>query len=119
MITQTLRAWSVSQSSQGLSRLLSVQQVASSSWLYNRKAYTRLFPPSFGASAKVDKRRYRFRGLWGQRLRHDLTANEWPMEAFLERIQRLHAEQDMASCFPWLSVVTLTPVGDCYNFSDQ
>ena len=109
MITQTLRAWSVSQSSQGLSRLLSVQQVASSSWLYNRKAYTRLFPPSFGASAKVDKRR----------LRHDLTANEWPMEAFLERIQRLHAEQDMASCFPWLSVVTLTPVGDCYNFSDQ
>ena len=63
------------------------QQVRGGSWLYNREAYTRLFPPSFGASAEVDQPHCQFRGLWGQLLRYNLASNEVLVETFLERVQ--------------------------------
>jgi hypothetical protein len=92
------------------------QQVRGGSWLYNREAYTRLFPPSFGASAEVDRPHYQFRGLWGQFLRFDLAPNDILMETFLERVKRLHMEKDMASCFPYQSLITLAPLNDFYSF---
>jgi len=63
------------------------QQVRGGSWLYNREAYTRLFPPSFGASAEVDQPHCQFRGLWGQLLRYNLASNEVLVETILERVQ--------------------------------
>jgi hypothetical protein len=92
------------------------QQVRGGSWLYNREAYTRLFPSSFGASAEVDQPHYQFRGLWGQFLRYDLAPNEVLVETFLERVLQLHVEKDMASCFPCQSLITLAPIGDFYTF---
>jgi hypothetical protein len=92
------------------------QQVRGGSWLYNREAYTRLFPSSFGASAEADQPHYQFRGLWGQFLRYDLAPNEVLVETFLERVQRLHREKDMASCFPCQSLITRAPISDFYTF---
>jgi hypothetical protein len=91
-------------------------QVAGGSWLYNREAYTRLFPPSFRASATEDKPHYQFRGLWGQFLRHDLTPNDTLVENFLGRVWRMTTEKDMASCFPYQSLLTLAPIADFYTF---
>ena len=91
-------------------------QVAGGSWLYNREAYTRLFPPSFRASATVDAPHYQFRGLWGQFLRHDLTPNEALVGVFLERVQQMNREQDMARCFPYQSLLTHAPIVDFYTF---
>lgn len=46
------------------------------SWLYNREAYRRLFPPAFTSSPVVDEPHYQYRALWVQFLRHDWTVNE-------------------------------------------
>jgi hypothetical protein len=92
------------------------RQVRGGSWLYNREAYTRLFPASFGASAKLDKPHYQFRGLWGQFLRHNLTANEPLTGTFLERVEQMNTAQEMADCFPCQSLVTCAPIADFYSF---
>jgi hypothetical protein len=92
------------------------QQVRGGSWLYNREAYTRLFPPSFGASVEVDQPHYQFRGLWGQFLRFDLAPNDPLIEIFLERVQQLRVEKAMARCFPYQSLITLAPINDFYTF---
>jgi hypothetical protein len=91
-------------------------QVTGGSWLYNREAYTRLFPASFGASAQIDEPHYQFRGLWGQFLRHDLTMNDALVTEFLGRVHQLHTEKDMARCFPCQSLITCAPISDFYLF---
>jgi hypothetical protein len=43
-----------------------VKEVAGVSWLYNLRAYRRLFPEGYVASAKVAENRFRNMPLWGQ-----------------------------------------------------
>jgi hypothetical protein len=61
-------------------------QVVGVSWLYNIEAYRRLFPASYGASARVLPNRFRSMPLWGQFLDRHGDIKESMTRPFLERL---------------------------------
>ncbi|HEY7347236.1 MAG TPA: hypothetical protein VH599_02870 [Ktedonobacterales bacterium] len=90
--------------------------VSGGSWLYNWDAYRRLFPPTFGQSARVDSPHLQFRALWGQFLRHTWQVNEEMAADFLQRVQRLRALEGIADCFPYQVLVTQGELQDFFAF---
>ncbi len=92
--------------------------VKGASWLYNREAYRRLFPPAFGQSASVDSPllHVQFRALWGQFLRHTWQVNEEMAGEFLQRVQRLQAMEGIADCFPYQVLMTQGALQDFWEF---
>lgn len=92
--------------------------VCGGSWLYNREAYRRLFPPAFTAAPAVDEPHYQYRALWGQFLRHDWTVYEELAARFLERVAGMRAADEMADCFPYQVLLTACPVTEFFAFYD-
>lgn len=92
------------------------QVVLGSSWLYNRKEYTRLFPPEYGQSARADKPHLHARGLWGQFLRHNVQINETLASLFRERVDQLREAEHYAQCFPYQAMLTRAPIELFYAF---
>lgn len=90
--------------------------VCGGSWLYNRAAYRRLFPPAYTASPVVDEPHFQFRALWGQFLRHDWTVNEEMATRFLERVAGMSGEGQIASCFPHQVLLTACPIAEFFSF---
>lgn len=94
--------------------------VRGGTWLYNRKEYTRLFPPEYAQSARADtahlRGHVRARGLWGQFLRHGNRINEQVAALFLERVARLEDSAQFGQCFPYLALTTEAPIETFYRF---
>ncbi len=93
-----------------------VTLVRGGSWLYNREAYLRLFPPSFRESARVDDPHLIARGLWGQFLRHGNHLNEEVSARFTDRLVTLSDAAEYARCFPYQVLLTQAPIVDFYAF---
>lgn len=89
--------------------------VCGGSWLYNREAYRRLFPPAYTASPVVDEPHYQFRALWGQFLRHDWTVNEETATRFLERVTSMSDERQLMSCFPYQVLLTAYTITEFFT----
>ena len=71
-----------------------VREIHGHSWLYNKAAYTRLFPPSYVATARINRTTMTFSGfsLWGQFL--SSTGVKIPAcEAFLQGLKQFRIEQ--------------------------
>jgi hypothetical protein len=92
--------------------------VCGASWLYNREAYRRLFPPSYASATAlvVDEPHYQFRALWGQFLRHDWTVNEELAAGFLQRVEAVHDIDEVAACFPYQVLLASSPIGAFFEF---
>lgn len=91
--------------------------VQGSSWLYNRREYTRLFPAEYGQSARVaHKPHLRARGLWGQFLRYTNHINERTASLFLERLEQLNDPEQYEHCFPYQLMLTEAPIALFYEF---
>jgi hypothetical protein len=92
--------------------------VCGASWLYNREAYRRLFPPSYttAASLEKDEPHYQFRALWGKFLLHDWTVNEALAADFLQRVVALHDAGQVAACFPYQVLLASSPIGAFFEF---
>ena len=93
-----------------------VELVHGGSWLYNRDAYRRLFPPAFGASATPDEPHFRARGLWGQFLRHDWEVHAGRAASFMRRLDGTRTPDDRPVCFPYQVLLTRAPIGEFYAF---
>lgn len=92
------------------------ERVHGGTWLYNREEYRRLFPPQFGASARVDRPHLIARGLWGQFLRHGNRMNEEVTAQFLAHLVELENAEAYAACFPYQSLLTEAPIQTFYDF---
>jgi hypothetical protein len=92
--------------------------VCGASWLYNREAYRRLFPPSYTAPAalEIDEPHYQFRALWGQFLLHDWTLNEELATDFLQRVGAVRDSGQVAACFPYQVLLASSPIGEFSEF---
>lgn len=90
--------------------------VQGSSWLYNRTAYTRLFPPIYGQSARPGQQGLIGRGLWGQFLRHDKQLNDVLAAQFLQQVGQLQDAEQYIQCFPYLLMTTQAPIDVFYTF---
>ena len=91
-------------------------EVRGGSWLYNRSAYKRLFPPEYGASARPDTPHLVARALWGQFLRYDEQINEESTGLFLQRLDVLEEANQYAGCFPYQVLLTRAPIALFYRF---
>jgi len=91
-------------------------EVCGGSWLYNRPAYTRLFPPEYAASAQADRPHLIARALWGQFLHHDEQINQEIASLFLQRLSALEDMEQYAQCFPYQVLLTKAPIGLFYRF---
>lgn len=88
--------------------------VQGSSWLYNREAYTRLFPHEYAQSARPSEISLIGRGLWGQFLRYTGEVNEPLVAQFLENVQQLTSADDCSACFPYQLLLTEAPIEPFY-----
>jgi len=93
------------------------ESVIGSSWLYNLKAYRRLFPPAYGDSRLVPDGPVRLTGTstWGQLLDHrgEMKAN---VEAvFLARLPELDPAAPWL-VFPLRAMKTRARIGEFYAF---
>ena len=70
------------------------KKVIGSSWLYNREAYTRLFPREYGQSARASRLGLVGRGLWGQ----------------------LRTFEQQGRCFPYQMLIVEAPIELFYAF---
>lgn len=90
--------------------------VTGGSWLYNRDAYRRLFPPAYVQSARVGIPGFRYRNLWGQFLRHDGQVNEDVAAPFLQNVGQLRGIERASQCFPYQVLDVHGPILDFYTF---
>ena len=81
-------------------------RVVGASWLYNLRAYRRLFPPSYLATARVIGRRFRSMPLWGQFLDRRGEIRERAQREFVGRLGRQSSLEGLDHCFP-LQVLSL------------
>jgi hypothetical protein len=95
---------------------LDAERVLGGTWLYNRAEYRRLFPPPYGASARVDRPHLIARGLWGQFLRHGNRLNEEVAARFLAKLSELRDAAEYAACFPYQSLLTEAPIALFYAY---
>jgi hypothetical protein len=86
------------------------------SWLYNLRAYRRLFPPSYLATAHALDRRFQHMPLWGQFLDRHGETRDTMTRPFLERLARLTDVDDLDACFPFRVLTAKAPVLDFYDF---
>jgi hypothetical protein len=92
-------------------------QVQGGSWLYNWEAYRRLFPQTFGESARIQARPALYgRALWNQFLRRGWSVHQETMAAFLERVNQLERVDDYPRCFPYPVLLTVAPIHLFYEF---
>jgi hypothetical protein len=92
------------------------ERVVGGTWLYNRIEYRRLFPPQYGASARVDRPHLIARGLWGQFLRHGNHLNEEIAARFLTNLSDLRDAAAYPACFPYQSLLTEAPISLFYAY---
>ena len=90
--------------------------VIGGSWLYNLEAYRRIYPPSFGASARATEPELQYMALWGQFLRRDRTLNTTRSASFRMRLAALDDPANNAACFPCQVLLTRARIGDFYSY---
>jgi hypothetical protein len=92
------------------------ERVQGSSWLYNREAYQRLFPPAYAESAQpAAYPNLITRGLWEQFLRYGGTVNERLAAHFLQRVADLRDAGEHAGCFPYVVLLAEAPIACFYE----
>jgi hypothetical protein len=91
--------------------------VEGGSWLYNWESYRRLFPSTFGASAKRDEMPELVgRNIWNQFLRRGWRVHQESMSLFLQRVNLLERVENYPQCFPYPNLRTEAPIDLFYEF---
>ena len=88
-------------------------RVVGASWLYNLEAYRRLFPPSYLATARPLRGRFRSMPLWGQFLNRDGELREDAAREFRTRLARQSDADALDACFP-LQVFSLEAPAEAF-----
>lgn len=91
-------------------------RVVGTSWLYNLRAYRRLFPAAYLATARVAEARFRNMPLWGQFLDRHGAVRQDMAAVFLERLSHQTAMDDIANCFPLQALAVDAPASVFHDF---
>ncbi|MFM0492023.1 hypothetical protein [Paraburkholderia graminis] len=95
------------------------ESVLGTSWLYNLRAYQRLFPEAYIASATVPDNRFRNMSLWGQFLDRNGGLKVGFTEDFLRRLSKTTTVRELASCFPLQALAVSAPITQFHTFYDS
>jgi hypothetical protein len=93
-----------------------IQRAAGVSWLYNLRAYRRLFPETYLATAKIAGQRFRNMPLWGQFIDRHGSIRTDAAAAFLDRLSRQADMERLPQCFPLQPLAVEAPLPDFYRF---
>lgn len=90
--------------------------ILGASWLYNLRAYRRLFPPAYVSSARPVQGAFRSMPLWGQFLDRRGQIRESMAEPFLNAVARTSKLGDLAACFPFQALTVTAPAREFFDF---
>ena len=82
-------------------REIGVTNVIGCSWLYNRAAYRRLFPPVYLSTARISDNEFRYLTLWGQFIARDGQVKEDLATEFINRLYSQRVMDGLHYCFPF------------------
>jgi hypothetical protein len=86
------------------------------SWLYNREAYRRLFPPAYVESARVARGRFRGMSLWGQFLNRRGELHVARAAKLSSALAAASSTDELDRCFPFPVLAAEAPVRAFYDF---
>ena len=92
------------------------QLVRGGSWLYNKKAYCRLFPPAYIATIKQIDFEPGFMSLWGQFLQDGNRVHARRMDQFLNDLATCESVEASYDCFPYKILGPECPIEEFYHF---
>jgi hypothetical protein len=90
--------------------------IVGASWLYNLRAYRRLFPPDYVSSARPVHGAFRSMPLWGQFLNRRGEIRKPMAESFLDALARTSKLGDLEGCFPFQALTATAPASEFYDF---
>jgi hypothetical protein len=90
--------------------------VVGASWLYNLRAYGRLFPPRYTSTARPIRGGFRSMPLWGQFLDRHGELRESLAESFRSALSRTSELGDVGGCFPFQVLTASAPARRFYDF---
>jgi hypothetical protein len=91
-------------------------QIVGASWLYNLRAYARLFPPDYLATACVLPQRFQRLSLWGQFLDRDGAVKNHMAQSFLQCLEQQVDIEQLAEYFAFQVLAVESSVQVFYNF---
>jgi hypothetical protein len=91
-------------------------RIVGASWLYNLRAYRRLFPPAYVSSARPIRRAYRSMPLWGQFVDRRGEIRQSMAESFLNALADTAKLDDLGSCFPLQALTVTAPAREFFDF---
>ncbi len=93
--------------------------IVGASWLYNLRAYRRLFPPDYVSSARPIQGAFRSMPLWGQFLNRRGEVRESMAESFLNTLATTSKLGDLGRCFPLQALTVTAPAREFYDFLES
>ena len=90
--------------------------IVGASWLYNLRAYRRLFPPAYVASARPIRNAFRSMPLWGQFLNRRGEIREPTSKAFLNALAQAPSLSEVGRCFPLQALGVSAPAREFADF---
>jgi len=90
--------------------------VIGASWLYNLRAYRRLFPPSYVSAAAPFQGAFHSMGLWGQFLDRRGEVRASMAEPFMKAVAETQNLERVGECFPFCVLRVSAPARDFYEF---
>ena len=97
-------------------RIRSDTPIVGASWLYNLRAYRRLFPPSYVATAEPIRGSFRSMPLWGQFLDRHGQIRTTAAASFRNALVRCAHLDDLDACFPLRALAVRAPASLFYEF---
>lgn len=94
----------------------SAKQITGVSWLYNLRAYRRLFPGPYVRTATVAANRFRNMPLWGQFLNRHGDVRRDAATLFIRQVRDQTNLDNLAQCFPLQPLAASAPVEAFYDF---
>jgi hypothetical protein len=90
--------------------------IVGASWLYNLRAYRRLFPPAYVSSARPIQSAFRSMPLWGQFLDRRGEIRESMAASFLQALAKTSKLDGLDGCFPFQALAVTTPAREFFDF---
>jgi hypothetical protein len=93
-----------------------VEAVRGKTWMYNREAYRRLYPPEYIATAQPVPSEYRFLATWGQFVEYTGEVRSDMTTKFLQEVAQANTLEEIDQCFPYRILQLDCPIHYFYEY---
>ena len=92
------------------------EAVRGKTWMYNREAYRRLYPPEYIATARPVAPEYQFLATWGQFVEYTGEVKSDMTSKFLQDLAQAQTLEEIDRCFPYRILQLDCPIDHFYEY---